>query len=123
MSGEDIEDAARDAVEAARLDRSLAVSAISAWEVALLASKRRAAFDDDAQLWWRRAIVVTGADVLPLEAHIAIASTRLPGRFHADPADRILVATARHFDLPIVTADKSILAYAKAGHLKAVRAR
>jgi PIN domain nuclease of toxin-antitoxin system len=53
---------------------------------------------------------------------ISVASTQLPGDFHADPADRIIVASARQMGATLVTADKLILAYSKAGHLKTQQA-
>ncbi|MDQ5917640.1 MAG: hypothetical protein QG660_751, partial [Pseudomonadota bacterium] len=53
-----------------------------------------------------------------LSPEIAVASTRLPGEIHADPADRIIVATARHLGATLVTADGLLLAYGAAGHMK-----
>ena len=42
---------------------------------------------------------------------LAVNSVRLPGEFHQDPADRLVVATARRYAVPLVTADEKILAY------------
>lgn len=53
-------------------------------------------------------------------AGIAIDASHLPGNMHADPADRLLLATARHLDVPIVTRDARILDYARAGHVQVV---
>lgn len=58
----------------------------------------------------------------PIEPQIAIDSVRLPEEFHADPADRIIVATARHFDITLVSADQAILSYAAKGYVRAVDA-
>jgi PIN domain nuclease of toxin-antitoxin system len=121
--GRQVGDEAQAAVERAYAAESLFASCVSAWEFGVLTAKGRLTLSQPLDEWWSDAIERCGFKALKLDTTIAIASTRLPGNFHADPADRFLVATARHFDLPLVTADKSILAYAKAGHLKAIRAR
>jgi PIN domain nuclease of toxin-antitoxin system len=56
----------------------------------------------------------------PLTAKIAIDSSFLPGAFHGDPADRMLVATARHMNISLLTRDQRILAYSAGGHVEAV---
>ena len=63
-----------------------------------------------------------GLDLAPIEPVIAIDSVRLPGDFHADPADRLVIATARHRRVPLVTADQAILAYAAEGHVQVIDA-
>ena len=63
------------------------------------------------------ALARSGITVLPLTPDIAVESVQLPGEFHRDPADRILVATARIHACPLVTADEKILAYP---HVRAV---
>lgn len=95
------------------------VSAISPWEIAMLVSKGRLAFDRDVADWLRDAFALPGLRVVPLSTEIAVSSTRLPGVLPADPADRIIVATARALDIELVTADRPLLEYARAGHLKA----
>jgi len=57
-----------------------------------------------------------------LEPEIAVASTRLPFEMHADPADRILVATARHLGATLVTADRALLGPATKGNFRAMDA-
>jgi PIN domain nuclease of toxin-antitoxin system len=104
--------AARAINAAARQDR-LAVSAITPWEVALLEKKGRITLQKSALEWIREALARPGVSLIPLEPEIAVASTRLPFDMHADPADRILVATARHFGAILVTADKALLDVAK----------
>jgi PIN domain nuclease of toxin-antitoxin system len=120
---EPIAPAARATLAAASPARKLFVSAVSAWEFGVLTAKNRLSLDEPLESWWRDAINSTGLVELPLDSQAARESTRLPGTFHADPADRFLVATARVHDLTLATADKHILAYAKAGHVKALRAR
>ena len=107
--------------EAAR-DNRLLLSAITPWEIALLASKKRINLYRDLMEWIREALAMPGLKLVPLEPEIAVASTCLPFEMHADPADRILVATARHLGATLVTADQSLLALAKIGHFRALDA-
>jgi PIN domain nuclease of toxin-antitoxin system len=58
--------------------------------------------------------------LLPLSHRAAIAASSLPGRFHRDPADCLLIATAREFGVPLVTRDRRILDYAGQGHVDAI---
>jgi PIN domain nuclease of toxin-antitoxin system len=72
--------------------------------------------------WIKTALAVPGVRLIPLNVEIAVASTRLPFEMHADPADRILVATARHLGATLVTADGALLEFAKQGHFMAMDA-
>ena len=108
--------------EAAESDAAL-VSAITPWEIALLVSTGRLKLGTDVMDWLQDALAQPGLHVAPLESEIAVASTRLPFDIHADPADRILVATARHLGATFVTADKALLEIAKNGHFKALDAQ
>lgn len=62
--------------------------------------------------WFELALSYPGVSLLELTPEIAIESTRLPGQFHRDPADQIIVATARVYGCPLVTSDGQILEYA-----------
>lgn len=101
------------------------VSAATAWEVGLLARKnaqglaRYAALPDPLS-WYSSLIAQPLITETPLSAEILIASSHLPGEFHSDPADRMLVATARHLDVPLMTRDKPIHDYAAQGHCRVV---
>lgn len=110
----------RRAIEKFALDGGLLVSAISVWEVAMLEAKGRIAFDQDCGGWVKDALSAPGISLVPLDPEIAVASTRLPSGFHGDPADRIIVATARSHACALVTADAGILAYAKSGNLRTI---
>ncbi|MFH1920296.1 MAG: type II toxin-antitoxin system VapC family toxin [Planctomycetota bacterium] len=90
----------------------LGVSAISCWEVAKLVEKGRLKLPHALDEWMRLALGYPGLTLLPLEPEIAIESTRLPSPFHNDPADQIIVATARIHQCPVVTVDKRISDYA-----------
>jgi PIN domain nuclease of toxin-antitoxin system len=107
--------------EAAESDAAL-VSAITPWEIGLLVSKGRLKLGTDVMDWLRDALALPGLHIAPLEPEIAVASNRLPFDIHADPADRILVATARHLGAMFITADEALLNIAKNGHLKALDA-
>ncbi len=106
-----------EAVERAGRDGLVRVSAISVWEVAMLEARGRLSFSMPVQEWVRAALRVAGVQLLPLTPEIAIESTRLPGTPHGDPADRILMASARGVKGRLATCDASILDYARSGHL------
>ena len=99
-----------------RADR-LALSVISVWEVAKLAEKNRLRFGIGIDAWVRQALDMSRLRLFPLSPEVSIESTRLPSPFHSDPADQIIVASARQFDATILTADRLILAYP---HVRAV---
>ena len=84
--------------------------AISCWEVAKLAELGRLQLTVPVDLWLARA-VRPPVRLLPLSPEVAVGSTRLPGTFHRDPADQLIVATARLYDCPLVTLDRLIRAY------------
>lgn len=101
---------------AAERDRLL-LSIISVWEVALLESKGRITLNKPCDEWIREALATPGLRLAPLTPEIAVASTRLPGFLHGDPADRIIVATARHLGAALLTKDRGLLAYGEQGHV------
>jgi PIN domain nuclease of toxin-antitoxin system len=107
--------------EAARQNR-IVVSVITPWEIALLVSKQRLKLGADVMDWLREALANPGVTLAPLDPEIAVASTRLPFEMHLDPADRILVTTARHLGATLITADKALLALGKKGHFRALNA-
>jgi len=92
-------------------DDGIGVSAISCWEVAKLVEYDRLTLPCSLESWMEQALSYSGVHLLPLTPEITIESTRLPGEFHRDPADQLIVATARVFDCLLVTSDKKIVAY------------
>jgi len=110
-------------VEAAVERGAVLVSAISVWEVAQLDALRRLEFGLEIRTWIARALAFPGVRLKGLSPAIAIESTRLPGTPHRDPADRMLMATARLTGAAFVTCDTRVLAYAKQGHVRVVDAR
>ncbi len=101
----------------------LAWSAMSAWETAMLADKRRISLSMPIAEWVNQMVARIGLSIVPVSIQIAIEAGSLPGSIHGDPGDRILIATARLLDVPFVTADRKILAYAAAGHVQIIDAR
>jgi PIN domain nuclease of toxin-antitoxin system len=99
---------ARRAIDEA--ERAL-VCAISVWEVAMLVAKRRIQLDRPVEQWVDIALALPGIQLAPLDPAIAVRSTKLPGEFHPDPADRIIVATALENAAAIITPDERIRSY------------
>jgi PIN domain nuclease of toxin-antitoxin system len=95
----------------------LVVSAISVWEIAVKVSLGKLTLDRDVRTWIALASAYRGIAILPLAPDDAMESTLLPGSFHRDPADRIIVAIARRMGVPLVTSDAAIRAYR---HVKTV---
>lgn len=87
------------------------ISAISAWEVAMLVEKGRIALSMDLDEWLNAVESIERVSFIPVAPRVAMQSTRLPGNFHQDPADRMLVALAREFNVALVTADSKIQNY------------
>jgi PIN domain nuclease of toxin-antitoxin system len=81
------------------------------WQVAVKVTLGKLAIDRDIRSWVALASAYPGVIVQPLDAHDALESTLLPGGFHRDPADRILVAMARRLDVPLVPSDRTIRRY------------
>jgi PIN domain nuclease of toxin-antitoxin system len=96
------------------------VSAISAWEIGLLASRGRVHLTQAPLDWFRSFVDDRNTRVLDVTPEVFVASSFLPQPLHNDPADRILIATAREHDLTIITRDQAILAYGAAGHVRAL---
>jgi PIN domain nuclease of toxin-antitoxin system len=87
------------------------ISSITAWEIALLVTGRRVGLSVNVDVWFANVERSPGVKFIPIDNEIAMQAVTLPGDFHKDPADRIIVATARKFGAAIVTADEKILSY------------
>ncbi len=116
-----IEPAALAAMKAASEDgRALRLSIITAWELGLLAKSGRATMASSPNSVFQAFLRLPGVRAQQLSADILIDSSLLPGKLHGDPADRIIIATARALDLTVVTRDRHILDYADKGHVRAL---
>lgn len=108
---------ARKAIEGELTGGEILVSSISAWELGMLVSRGRLALSIDVTEWLAAVGEIKAVRFVPVDNEIAVKSTELPGEFHKDPADRIIVATSRKFAVPIVTADEKIRDYP---HVRAI---
>ena len=113
---------AEEAVIAASARRGLKISAATAWEIGAICRKPSlaVAIGRDARRWFTSAVEMTRAQLLPLDADLMLDVGTLPDLTHRDPADRMLIATARAHDLTLVTRDQAILDYAALGHVRAI---
>lgn len=98
------------------------IAAISLWEISMLESKKCIIFEMPCLEWINKAIAYTHANVLPLTSTIAVECCNLPGKFHEDPTDRMIVATARAEGLRLVTRDKHILSYSQHKFVSTIKA-
>ena len=87
------------------------VSAISVWEIAIKVELGKLSLPLDLELWFDQARKYPGIHIEPMQPTDAITSARLPGSFHKDPADRLIIAYALRLDAPIVTKDRKIRNY------------
>lgn len=122
MEGQ-LDDNAVEAVVHAGLADGVFVSPVSAWEVGLLARPKASGgpslqFLPDPQTWFSRLMGKAIIKAAPLTPSVAIAASALPGSLHGDPADRLLIATAREMNLRLMTRDREILGYGRAGHVR-----
>jgi PIN domain nuclease of toxin-antitoxin system len=114
--GTDLSAEARGAIAA----RDLHVSPISAWEISNLVRKSRLALTLPAAAWFRQTVERMEAAMPELTVEILANSCELPGSPPDDPADRIIIATAREANMVLVTRDNQILAYSRAGYVRAL---
>jgi PIN domain nuclease of toxin-antitoxin system len=123
-NGEPLDQKAVLAIDRAKAAGALHISPVSAWEIGLLSRPERVSplqFAPDPKTWFSRFVTQPGVREAPFTADIAIESSHLPGAPPKDPADRLLIATARHLNLVLVTRDREIIAYARAGYIRAIR--
>jgi len=109
-----------EALETGSRNNQLGVCAISVWEVGMLESKGRIQLGKGCLDWVRESLTAPGLRLLPLTPEIAVESSRLPGGFHGDPADRILAATARIMSATLVTKDRKLIEYADRSFISAI---
>jgi PIN domain nuclease of toxin-antitoxin system len=119
-SGERMSERSRQAIDMAAPRDGVFVSPVSAWEIGTLVRAGRVALSMPPEAWFDAMLALPGMMLAPMSPPILIASAFLPGSPPDDPADRIIVATARAENLLIVTRDRKLLCYADAGHVRAV---
>ncbi len=110
--------AVRSAIERASEQGRLYVSAVSLFEVAQWHQQERLLLSLALEDWIRDAVDTPGLSVVQPHEQVAIEASRLPGGFHGDVLDRLIVATTRKLGAALVTADRALLAYGESGHLR-----
>jgi PIN domain nuclease of toxin-antitoxin system len=108
---------ARRAIERSQAKDNLSLSLISVWEVAKKVEKAQLVLDRPVDQWIELALARPGLLLVELTRPILVESCKLPAPFHGDPADQLIVATARDRDAAIITKDERIRAYA---HVRSV---
>lgn len=109
VTGQDaLTNAEREGIEREAEDRRVAVSAITLWETQMLHARERLRLAVPFETWLLQAADPAIAQVLPIDVPVILALHNLPPSFHGDPADRIIVATARSRNLELVTHDRNI---------------
>ena len=110
-------------IERMAAENAVRISAISGWELAMLASKQRIVLGMPVSRWFAQTIERSGVQAVDIGLAPAIDAGTLEDELHGDPCDRLLIATARHLDCPLVTVDKAILSYGERGHLRVIDGR
>jgi PIN domain nuclease of toxin-antitoxin system len=106
--------------EAARVGVATYLSPITAWEVGLLVSRNRLSLGTTPQRWFARILAMPNVHLAELSPDILIASSFLPGKPPRDPADRILLATARDHGATLITRDRALLQYGAEGQVSTI---
>ncbi|MSP01656.1 MAG: type II toxin-antitoxin system VapC family toxin [Acetobacteraceae bacterium] len=124
-SGDPLTPDAMAAILRAGVGGGIFVSPISAWEIGMLSKPRAGrlgtlSFLPDPKTWFARFMAGPGIRAAPFNLDIAIDASWLPAEIHGDPADRLIVATARHLGVPIVTRDSKLAAYAATGEVAVI---
>lgn len=118
LQGENIKPKiAEDIEERMQKGEAVYLSPISSWELGMLIARGKLSFA--VQDWWQK-VVDSGVVLADMPPEVLIASSSLSGTPPNDPSDRIIISTARAYDMQIVTRDSEILAYAKQGHVRAL---
>jgi PIN domain nuclease of toxin-antitoxin system len=122
VEGEPLASAAVEAIDAAyRTAATIFVSAITAWEIGMLVSRNRLGLATRPERWFQRLLAVPGMRQADLSAEILIASSFLPGTPPRDPADRIILATARDLGATLITRDRLLLKYSEDGQVSTIQ--
>lgn len=102
---------ARSTINQAFKKKTVYISAISVWEIAMLVTKGRLILTMDVESWLDKVENFPGIQFIPIDTAIARKSVMLPGTIHPDPADRIIIATTRQLGATLITSDQKIRSY------------
>jgi len=121
-NGDKISAAATDALnQGFERSQTVYVSPFSAWEIGNLVSLGRLNLSLPPDRWFSGVMKYGGLELAGLTPEMLVSSNFLPSSAHKDPADRIIIATARENGMTIMTRDQKILDYAQHGHVNALR--
>lgn len=109
LGSPDLSSAEHDALNGRPQDRRPYLSAISLWEVAMLVDLQRLSLDIPLSEWLATAAHPRTVTLIPISPAIAAGTALLPSSFHRDPADRLIVATCRELEAPLLTHDRLIM--------------
>ena len=118
MNKAEMDEDARSRINAAAEYDRIFVSPFTAWELAMLDFKGRMSFTMSVEDWFNAVLEMPGVSLAGMPPRVLIASMQLPGRPPNDPADRIIIATARAYNMSVVTRDLKILDYGRAGNVR-----
>jgi PIN domain nuclease of toxin-antitoxin system len=121
QGNESLKRSARDRINQAIEEKELYISAISIWEISMLVKKGRLSLEMPCLEWIHQSLNFIDAEIIPLTPAITVDSCNLPGKFHQDPADQIIVASTRILNLALMTRDERILDYARKKHVKVIK--
>jgi PIN domain nuclease of toxin-antitoxin system len=124
-NGDPLAAAVVERIVAAGLSDGVLVSPVSAWEIGMLSKPRPGGdpavrFLPDPKTWFARFSAGPGIKEATFTPAIAIDASWLPGELHNDPGDRLIIATARALQCPIITRDSKIISYGETGHVEVI---
>ncbi len=122
VNGDEINKRTRKIIDSAIQTNCIYLAGISLWEVSMLAVKQRVILSMPCLEWMNRASHELRLQILPITPTIATESCNLPGNFHGDPADRLIISTARTHGMTLVTRDSAILDFGKTKVLSVIKA-
>ncbi|WP_342270558.1 type II toxin-antitoxin system VapC family toxin [Rickettsia endosymbiont of Orchestes rusci] len=121
LEPEKIPEAIKQHIKIALENKLLFFSSISLWEIAMLAHKKRININQPIKDFLQSITNIKGLSIKNISVEVAAESSLLINDFHNDPADRLIVATAKCYNATLITRDQKILTWAKFGHIKSLK--
>jgi PIN domain nuclease of toxin-antitoxin system len=118
LQPEELTEEIKHQITLAQENSRLFISSISLWEIAMLKFKKRINIYEPIKDFLESITNINGISIKDISPEIAAESILLMDNFHGDPADRIIVATAKCYGAMLLTRDQKILTWAELGHIK-----